>query len=210
MPILMHGDAAFCGQGVVYETMQLENVPDYGVGGCIHIVVNNQIGFTTNPSQSRATRYATDLGKAFNSPIFHANADDPEAVVYAFKMAAEYRHKFKSNVILDIVGYRRYGHNEVDNPFFTQPTMYANITKHKTVKDIYQAKVIAEGLCDQAHVDGVNRLVYDELESAYDSSKTFETSKEDWFDSKWKGFKSAKQLSMIRSTVSNSIEYIYN
>ena len=125
LPVLIHGDAAFSAQGVVYETMNLSNLPEYGTGGTIHILVNNQIGFTTFPYEGRSTRYCTDIGRAFDCPIFHINGDDVLSVAYAFKCAALYRQKFHTDVILDVVGYRRNGHNEMDQPMFTQPEMYS-------------------------------------------------------------------------------------
>ena len=130
VPILLHGDAAFAGQGVVYETMQLSKVADFEVGGTIHVIVNNQIGFTTNPIHSRSTPYCSDLGKAFNCPIFHCNGDDPLAVSTALETAVEWRAEWGSDVIIDMICYRRNGHNELDQPAFTQPTLYRKITKH--------------------------------------------------------------------------------
>lgn len=130
LAVLLHGDAAFAGQGIVYETLLLSQLKNYGTGGTVHVVVNNQIGFTTDPEASRSTMHCTDLGKAFDVPIFHVNADDPEAVTRVFEVAGEYRQAFKSDVIVDLVGYRKYGHNELDQPSFTQPLMYAKIAKH--------------------------------------------------------------------------------
>lgn len=130
MPVLLHGDAAFAGQGIVYETMQMSRVPDFAVGGTIHVIVNNQVGFTTDPKHGRSTMYSSDLGKAFNIPIFHCNGDDPLAVVTAFEMAVEWRQQFGEDCIIDMICYRRYGHNELDQPMYTQPQMYEKITKH--------------------------------------------------------------------------------
>mmetsp|Transcript_33214 Transcript_33214/g.53481 ORF Transcript_33214/g.53481 Transcript_33214/m.53481 type:complete len:976 (+) Transcript_33214:304-3231(+) len=191
LPILIHGDAAFCGQGVVYETMHMSHLPEYKTGGCVHVVVNNQIGFTTDPYMSRSTRYCTDLGKAFDCPIFHVNADDPEAVAYVFKVAAEYRQEYQSDVIIDIVGYRRNGHNEMDQPLFTQPEMYQIIKNTPSVLDKYSKVAIAEGLCDQAHIDDVKKMVTSIYEDEFAKSMQPGASDVDmdneWVDSKWEG-----------------------
>ena len=145
VPILLHGDAAFAGQGVVYETMQLAGVDDFNVGGTIHVIVNNQIGFTTNPINSRSTPYASDLGKAFNAPIFHCNGDDPVVVSRALETAIEWRHEWGTDVIIDMICYRRMGHNELDQPMFTQPKLYKAITRHPSTLEIYEKRLIAEG-----------------------------------------------------------------
>lgn len=124
IPVLLHGDAAFAAQGVVYETLGMTHLPGYTTGGTIHLIVNNQIGFTTDPRFARSTPYCSDVAKTVNAPILHVNGDDTEAVVYACQLAAEYRHHYKSDVVVDIVCYRKYGHNEIDQPGFTQPRMY--------------------------------------------------------------------------------------
>lgn len=132
MSIVVHGDASNCGQGVVYETMHLSDLPDYSTKGTIHVIVNNQIGFTTDPRYSRSSRYCTDVAKVVNAPILHVNADDPEAVIRCAKVCAEWRATFHSDIVLDLVSYRRNGHNEIDEPMFTQPLMYQRISKLKT------------------------------------------------------------------------------
>ena len=131
MPILMHGDGAFAGQGIVYETLDMSGLPDYTVGGSIHVVVNNQVAFTTDPKESRSSPYCTDVAKALDAPVFHVNGDDVEAVVRVFELAAEWRNTFHSDVVIDLIGYRRFGHNEIDEPMFTQPLMYQKIRSHK-------------------------------------------------------------------------------
>lgn len=136
MSMLIHGDAAFCGQGVVYETMHLSDLPDYTTHGTIHLVVNNQIGFTTDPRFSRSSPYCTDVARVVNAPIFHVNADDPEAVMHVCNVAAEWRATFHKDVVIDLVSYRRNGHNEIDEPMFTQPLMYQRIKQHKNSKFI--------------------------------------------------------------------------
>ena len=143
---MIHGDAAFAGQGVVYEAMQMADLVNYKVGGTIHVVVNNQIGFTTNPSKSRSGVYCTDLAKSIEAPIFHVNADSMDDVAKVFSIAAEYRQRFKNDVVIDLIGYRRHGHNELDQPSFTQPLMYKRVAQMKPVAEKYEAQLISEGV----------------------------------------------------------------
>lgn len=149
IPILIHGDAAFAGQGVVYETLGLSQLKGYTTGGTLHIVIDNQIGFTTNPQDSRSTPYATDLAKMLDTPIFHVNGDDPEAVYYVAKLCSEYRQKFKKDVFIDLICYRKYGHNEGDEPSFTQPVLYKKIKSHTSPREIYSKKLISEGTINE-------------------------------------------------------------
>jgi 2-oxoglutarate dehydrogenase E1 component len=205
MAVLIHGDAAFCGQGVVYETMGMMHLPEYKTGGTIHIVVNNQIGFTTDPNCSRSTRYATDLGKAFDCPVFHVNADDPESVVYVFKAAAEYRQKYLTDVIIDVVGYRKNGHNEMDQPLFTQPEMYQIIKKTPSVLDKYTRQCVASGLCDEAHIAEVKNFVTGIFETEFIKSTQPVPAGSDsmdfeWVDSKWTGEKAIGSFSPRQPT----------
>jgi len=201
MPVLLHGDAAFAGQGVVYETMQMARVPDFDVGGTIHVIVNNQVGFTTDPSSGRSTMYSSDLGKAFDVPIFHCNGDDPLAVCTAFEMAVEYRQQFGDDCIIDMVCYRRYGHNELDQPMYTQPKMYKKINKHPDTMDIYGKDLLAKGKVTQAELDDLQKMVKDTLDSEFESSKSWQSSKNnDWLSSRWSGFLTAKNASRIRET----------
>lgn len=200
VPILLHGDAAFAGQGVVYETMQFANVPDFNVGGTIHVVVNNQIGFTTNPIHSRSTPYCSDLGKAFNAPIFHCNGDDPLAVCAALETAIEWRHEWGTDVIIDMICYRRNGHNELDQPMFTQPKLYKKIAKHPTTLELYEKQLIDNGDATKEELDGIKKFVLESYESDLEKSKEYEPKQDDWLSSKWSGFKSPKQLSRIRAT----------
>mmetsp|Transcript_4401 Transcript_4401/g.7747 ORF Transcript_4401/g.7747 Transcript_4401/m.7747 type:complete len:1040 (-) Transcript_4401:23-3142(-) len=204
MPVLIHGDAAFCGQGVVYETMHMSALPEYKTGGCVHVIVNNQIGFTTDPYMSRSTLYCTDLGRAFECPIFHVNADDPEAVAYVFKVAAEYRQTYLSDVIIDIVGYRRNGHNEMDQPSFTQPHMYDIIKRTPNVLDKYTKECVEKGLCDDAHVAEVKNLVMQTYEQEFskstDPALASQNFEHEWVDSKWEGQHSIGQFSERQPT----------
>ncbi|CAL7939739.1 unnamed protein product [Xylocopa violacea] len=150
--ILVHGDAAFSGQGIVYETMHLTNLPEYTTGGVIHVVINNQIGFTTDPRYSRSSAHCTDVARVVNAPIFHIHGDDPDLVTYCSKVASEYRSDFHNDVVLDVVGYRRFGHNELDEPMLTQPLMYKRIKDHPNVLLIYTDKLLKEGVITEAFV----------------------------------------------------------
>ncbi|XP_025204789.1 2-oxoglutarate dehydrogenase, mitochondrial isoform X5 [Melanaphis sacchari] len=189
MSVLLHGDAAFCGQGVVYETFHLSDLPDYTTHGTIHIVVNNQIGFTTDPRHSRSSPYCTDVARVVNAPIFHVNSDDPEAVMHVCNIAAEWRNVFHKDVVIDLVSYRRYGHNEIDEPMFTQPIMYKVIKKTPPVLDKYAEKLIEEKVVTKEEVKDVWDK-YDKIcEEAYLTSRKETTIKyKDWLDSPWSGF----------------------
>jgi 2-oxoglutarate dehydrogenase E1 component len=150
IPFLIHGDAAFSGQGVVYESIQMQDLKNYTVGGTIHVIVNNQIGFTTVPAKGRSGMYCSDLAKSINAPIFHVNADSAEDVHHAFKVAAEYRQIFNHDVVIDLIGYRKYGHNELDQPSFTQPMMYKQVAKMEPVARKYEKELLASGDTDEA------------------------------------------------------------
>ena len=200
MPVLLHGDAAFAGQGIVYETMQMARVPGYGVGGTIHVIVNNQVGFTTDPKNGRSTMYSSDLGKAFSIPIFHCNGDDPLAVVTAFEMAVEWRQEFGEDCIIDLICYRRFGHNELDQPMYTQPTMYARIDNHPDTLAVFEAQLIADGTCQRSEIDEITASVGATLQSEFDASKDWVTPKMDWLSSRWTGFLSPRQHGRIRET----------
>ncbi|XP_017126965.1 2-oxoglutarate dehydrogenase, mitochondrial [Drosophila elegans] len=189
LPIIIHGDASFCGQGVVYESMHLSDLPNYSTYGTIHIVTNNQVGFTTDPRFSRSSRYCTDVAKVVSAPILHVNADDPEACIKCARIAADYRHKFKKDVVIDIVGYRRNGHNEADEPMFTQPLMYQRIRKLKTCLQLYSEKLIKEGVVSDNEFKAMVSQ-YDKIcEEAWTESKTMKSIKySSWIDSPWPGF----------------------
>ncbi|XP_015787253.1 2-oxoglutarate dehydrogenase, mitochondrial [Tetranychus urticae] len=189
MSILLHGDAAFAGQGVVYETFHLSDLPDYSTHGTIHIVVNNQIGFTTDPRVARSSPYCTDVARVVNAPIFHVNADDPEAVVHVCNVAAEWRDKFGKDVVIDIVGYRRNGHNEVDEPMFTQPLMYTRIRKQVPVVDLYSKKLVDEGVCSSDEIEEVKNKYEKILQESFKNCDTMsKIHNKDWLDSPWHGF----------------------
>jgi 2-oxoglutarate dehydrogenase E1 component len=171
VPILLHGDAAFVGQGVVQETLLLSELPGFRTGGTVHVIINNQVGFTTPPSQGRFTPYPTDVAKTIQAPIFHVNGDDPEAAVYAGRLAIAFREKFKQDAMIDLWCYRKYGHNETDEPSFTQPVMYAKIESKPSPQNVYAAKLIAEGAITQADHDAMKKLVLERLETAYTQAK---------------------------------------
>lgn len=190
--ILIHGDAAFAGQGSVMEALSLSQLEAFHTGGTVHIISNNQVGFTTNPKDARSTTYSSDIAKYISIPIFHVNGDDAEAVVYASKMAAEYRAKFKKDVVLDIVGYRKYGHNEGDEPFFTQPIMYNVIKNKDNPADLYAKKLIADSFITQDVYDQMKLKFKSMLESEYKKSVTYKPAKADWLASNWSGFEPSK------------------
>ncbi|WP_221029834.1 2-oxoglutarate dehydrogenase E1 component [Actomonas aquatica] len=170
-PLLIHGDAAFAGQGVVAETLQFSQLPGYRTGGTVHFVINNQIGFTTNPADARSTRYCTDVAKLIEAPVFHVNGDDPEAVCYVTQLALEFRVKFQRDVVVDMVCYRRHGHNESDEPLFTQPLMYKTIRSHPWVSEIYTKKLVAEGTITQEKADAIIKEYSDAMEAAFEKAK---------------------------------------
>lgn len=201
MSIMLHGDAAFSGQGVVFETMHLSDLPDYTTHGTIHIVANNQIGFTTDPRHSRSSPYCTDVARVVNAPIFHVNSDDPESVMHVCRVAAEWRATFHKDVIIDIVSYRRNGHNEIDEPMFTQPLMYKCIRNTPPVLDIYAKQLIEEGVVNAEEVKSV-RDKYDKIcEDALEQAKTETHIKyKDWLDSPWSGFFEGKDPLKISPT----------
>ena len=194
MPLLMHGDAAFAGQGVVYETLGMSMLPGYSTGGTVHVIVNNQVGFTTDPRFARSTPYCSDLAKAIAAPIFHVNADDPEAVVHACQLAAEWRSEFHTDVVIDLVGYRRHGHNEIDQPAFTQPRMYARIATQPSVLDSYSQRLLQEGTLSPAEWTQMKDRVWALLEESYSASKDYRPEPYEWQTSKWPGMKAPKEV----------------
>ncbi|MFZ5737865.1 MAG: 2-oxoglutarate dehydrogenase E1 component [Pseudomonadota bacterium] len=193
LPLLMHGDAAFAGQGVVAECFALSDLKGYRTGGSIHFIVNNQIGFTTYPRYSRSSPYPSDVAKMIDAPIFHVNGDDPEAVVFAAKIAVEYRQKFHKPVVIDMFCYRRHGHNEGDEPSFTQPLMYRKIAGHPTTLEIYSKRLIADGVITEGEVDKARADWRARLDAEFEAASSYRPNKADWLDGKWAGFKSADQ-----------------
>jgi len=187
LPLLMHGDAAFAGQGVVAECFNLMGIKGYRTGGAIHFIVNNQIGFTTNPRYSRTSPYPSDSALMVEAPIFHVNGDDPEAVTFAAKVATEYRQKFGKDVVIDMFCYRRFGHNEGDDPTMTQPIMYRIIKDHPSTREIYAKRLVAEGTATQAEVDGWVGEFDAFLQAEFEAGKTWHAEKADWLDGKWAG-----------------------
>ncbi len=189
MGILMHGDAAFAGQGLVYETLAMSQLIGYRTGGTIHLVVNNQIGFTTVPAHAYSGLYCTDVAKSIQAPILHVNGDDPEAVVWCARIAAEFRQRFGADIVLDIVCYRRHGHNETDEPAFTQPIMYRAIREQKTTRAVYADRLVSQGVIDAAGA----RAIWDDfaasLEDSYQAAQSYKVNKADWLEGAWAGLK---------------------
>ncbi len=191
--ILMHGDAAFGGQGIVAETFGLADIKGYRTGGTIHFVVNNQIGFTTNPGATRASRYPTEIAKMAEAPIFHVNGDDVEAVVHVCRIATEFRQQFRKDVVIDMWCYRRFGHNEADEPAFTQPRMYKAIAGHPTVREIYAGKLVREGLVTSEQVDDISTEVRRQLDENFEAAASYRPNKADWLEGKWRGLTTAPE-----------------
>lgn len=193
MGLLLHGDASFCGQGIVAETLALSDLEGYKTGGTVHIVVNNQVGFTTNPEQGHLSPYPTDVAMTIQAPIFHVNGDDPEAVAHAAEIAAQYRQKFKKDVVIDIWCYRKHGHNEGDEPRWTQPLMYKRVDQKETPRDIYAKKLIAEGTLSADEFEKMQKDFYDILEDAYTKCNDYKPEKADMLEGKWEGIRQVKR-----------------
>ena len=189
LPVLLHGDAAFAGQGVVAECFGLSGLKGHRTGGTIHIVVNNQIGFTTAPSYSRSSPYPTDIALMVEAPIFHVNGDDPEAVVHAAKVATEFRQQFHKDVVLDIFCYRRFGHNEGDEPMFTNPAMYSTIRKQKTTLQLYTERLVADGLIPEGEIEDMKASFQARLNDEFEAGKDYKPNRADWLDGRWKSMK---------------------
>lgn len=194
MGVLLHGDAAFAAQGIVYECLGFHSLPAFSTGGTIHLVVNNQIGFTTDPRFARSTAYCTDIAKAIDAPVFHVNADDVEAVNFVCQMAADWRAEFKQDVIIDLVCYRKHGHNETDQPSFTQPLMYKRIQSHKSQIATYVDKLLKDGSFTKEDIDEHKQWVWGMLEDSFSKSKEYQPTSKEWTTSAWNGFKSPKEL----------------
>jgi 2-oxoglutarate dehydrogenase E1 component len=187
LPLLIHGDAAFAGQGVVAECFGLSGLKGHRTGGSIHFIINNQIGFTTNPRHSRSSPYCSDVAKIIEAPIFHVNGDNPEAVVHVAKIATEFRQKFQKPVVIDMFCYRRYGHNEADEPMFTQPLMYKTIKSHPTVIEIYSKRLAEEGVVTAQESERMKSGFRARLENEFAAADSFRPNKADWLDGRWSG-----------------------
>ena len=206
--LLIHGDAAFAGQGILAETFDFAELRSYKTGGTLHLIINNQIGFTTSPAYSRSSPYCTDVAKIVMAPIFHVNADDPESVVHVSRIATEFRQKFSADAVIDIIGYRRYGHNEGDEPSFTQPIMYKKISNHPFVTKIYSEKLISENKMTSEEA----KNIYDKrnafLEQEFQAGNNYLPNKADWLEGKWSGLKKAPGLEERRGRTGVQIDKI--
>ena len=206
LPVLIHGDAAFAGQGIVWECFGFSGIRGYNTGGCIHFVINNQIGFTTSPQFARSSPYPSDVAKGVQAPIFHVNGDDPEAVTFACKMAIEFRQRFHRDIVIDMWCYRRFGHNEGDEPSFTQPLMYAAIKKHPAVSAVYGKRLIAENVIDQTWIDKTVKQFTLLLDGEFEAGQNYEPNKADWFAGRWSGLHAPVDAENARRNIESGID----
>src|SRR3546814_220929 len=206
MALLMHGDAAFAGQGLVPETLDLSELKGYRIGGTIHFIVNNQIGFTTNPINSRSGPYCSDVAKIIQAPILHVNGDDPEAVTHVARIATEFRQTFHKDVVVDMFCYRRFGHNEGDEPAFTQPLMYKAIGKHATVRQLYAEKLVRDSTCTEAEVNSLVQDWNERLEQDFQAARTYKPNKADWLEGAWSGLDIARGFDPRRGKTAVPLE----
>ncbi|WP_338467985.1 2-oxoglutarate dehydrogenase E1 component [Novosphingobium sp. ZN18A2] len=206
LPVLIHGDAAFAGQGIVWECFGFSGVRGYNTGGCIHFVINNQIGFTTSPQFSRGSPYPSDVAKGVQAPILHVYGDDPEAVTFACKLAIDYRQRFGRDIVIDMWCYRRFGHNEGDEPSFTQPLMYAKIKKHPPVSAVYADRLIAEGVIDKNWRGENEDRFTATLDAEFEAAKGYKANQADWFGGRWSGFNKPVDPETARRNVHTGIE----
>jgi 2-oxoglutarate dehydrogenase E1 component len=205
LPIIVHGDAAIAGQGVVYEVIQMSRLKGYSTGGTIHLIVNNQVGFTTNYLDARSSTYCSDVGKVTLSPVLHVNSDDVEAVIHAVTFALEYRNRFKRDVFIDLLGYRKYGHNEGDEPRFTQPKLYKFISGHPNPRDIYASKLMGQGIINDDHVSKIESKYFSNLEDELTDSKKKEKTKiTPFMQEVWGGFKRVDENKMLEDYLTSS------
>jgi 2-oxoglutarate dehydrogenase E1 component len=205
LPVLIHGDAAFAGQGIVWECLGFSGIRGYNTGGCIHFIVNNQIGFTTSPQFARSSPYPSDVAKGVMAPILHVNGDDPEAVTFACKLAIDFRQQFKRDIVIDMWCYRRFGHNEGDEPSFTQPLMYAIIRKHPPVSDLYATRLEAEGVVSAGDAEAHRTEFVARLEDEFEASKTYKSNKADWFAGRWSGLHAPADPENARRNISTGV-----
>ena len=206
LPVLIHGDAAFAGQGIVWECLGLSGIRGYHTGGCIHFIINNQIGFTTSPQFARASPYPSDVAKGVQAPILHVNGDDPGAVTFVCKLAIDYRQKFGRDIVIDMWCYRRFGHNEGDEPSFTQPLMYAQIRAHPPVSEVYAQRLIAEGTIDESFAEVVVEGFNAYLEKEFEAAKSYLPNEADWFSGRWSGLNKPLDPETARRNVPTGIE----
>jgi 2-oxoglutarate dehydrogenase E1 component len=206
LPVLLHGDAAFAGQGIVWECLGFSGIRGYNTGGCIHFIINNQIGFTTSPQFARSSPYPSDVAKGVQAPILHVNGDDPEAVTFACKVAIEFRQTFGRDVVIDMWCYRRFGHNEGDEPSFTQPLMYARIKQHPPVSEVYAKRLVAEGSIDAGFVDGKVTEFTNLLEGEFEAGASYLPNKADWFAGRWSGLHAPADAEGARRNLETGIE----
>ena len=206
LPVLIHGDAAFAGQGIVWECLGFSGIRGYNTGGCVHFIINNQVGFTTSPQFARSSPYPSDVAKGVQAPILHVNGDDPEAVTFACKLAIEFRQCFKRDIVIDMWCYRRFGHNEGDEPSFTQPLMYAVIRQHPPVSAIYGERLVAEGVIDQNWLDTTTKGFVDLLEEEFESAQGYKANKADWFAGRWSGLHMPADAEGARRAVESGID----
>ncbi|WP_374527555.1 2-oxoglutarate dehydrogenase E1 component [Novosphingobium sp.] len=206
LPVLIHGDAAFAGQGIVWECFGFSGVRGYNTGGCIHFVINNQIGFTTSPQFSRGSPYPSDVAKGVQAPIIHVNGDDPEAVTFACKLAIDYRQTFGRDIVVDMWCYRRFGHNEGDEPGFTQPLMYAKIRQHPAVSKLYADRLVKEGVIDANYAGETESHFVATLETEFDAAKSYKSNHADWFAGRWTGLHMPADPETARRNVPTGIE----
>jgi len=206
LPVLLHGDAAFAGQGIVSECFGFSGLPGYNTGGCLHFVINNQVGFTTSPQFARSSPYPSDVAKAVQAPILHVNGDDPEAVTFACKIAIEFRQKFKRDIVIDMWCYRRFGHNEGDEPSFTQPLMYAEIRRHPPVSEIYGERLVREGVIDATWLPNEVAAFTAVLEDEFEAAKTYLPNKADWFGGRWAGLNKPSTPEEARRNVVTAVD----
>ena len=198
--ILVHGDSAFCGQGIVYESLQMSSLNGFTSHGVIHVIINNQIGFTTLPSEYRSGHHSTEVAKTVESPIFHVNADEPDLVDEIMALAFEFRQKFKKDVVVDIIGYRKYGHNELDQPKFTQPIMYQVIEKHPAVVEIYKQKLISEGLITEEEHQRQVQEHTKRLEEAHKISRDEKFNIKEWQATAWEQMREPTKFGAVKNT----------
>jgi 2-oxoglutarate dehydrogenase E1 component len=205
LPVLIHGDAAFAGQGIVWECLGFSGIRGYNTGGCVHFIINNQVGFTTSPQFARSSPYPSDVAKGVQAPVFHVNGDDPEAVTFATKMAMEFRQKFHRDIVIDMWCYRRFGHNEGDEPSFTQPLMYDIIRKHPGVSSVYGDRLIKEGVIDQPWIDENVKQFTLRLEGEFEAGSSYKPNKADWFGGRWTGLSAPTDGASARRNVETGL-----